>query len=435
MAYEIVEVLKGSPAKKAGIMPGQKLISINNVEIKDVLDYRFYTVNSHLFVMLENKDGHIIEKEIKKPEYEDLGLVFESYLMDEPKSCHNKCIFCFIDQLPKGLRPTLYFKDDDTRLSFLTGNYVTLTNIKDSDIDRIIKQRISPINISVHATDPEVRKAMIGNRFAGNILNYIQRLSDAGIPMNAQLVICRDVNDKEVLKKSMEDLKKFVPALKSVSIVPVGITKFREGLYPLIPFDKQSAKELLDMVLEFSNACKDELETRLFYAADEFYVLSDRQVPHSDFYEDFLQIENGVGLMASLKDEFLEAIEDTLQEDFRTDEFSIATGEAAYEFICTLVDEVRKKCHNLRINLYKIENNFFGKSITVSGLLTGQDIIEQLENKNLGSSVYISCAMLKSGTDIFLDDLTKQDLEDKFNVPFYDVSSNGYEFLDIFLKK
>ena len=435
MSFKIVSVEPSTPASRAGIKVGESLVSVNGEVIRDVLDYRFYIADRHLHLVIEGVDGKQREVRVTNRRGGDIGLEFETYLMDKPKRCHNKCIFCFIDQLPKGMRDTLYFKDDDTRLSFLTGNYVTLTNVNDEDITRIIKQRISPINISVHTTDGELRKKMLNNKNADKVMGYMKRLYDAELPMNAQLVLCPGVNDGDVLRQSLLDLKEFYPALRSVSAVPVGLTKFREDLYPLTGFDKESARETVAIIEEIAAECKQEFGTSLFYASDELYLKAELPIPDAQYYEEFLQIENGVGMLASLKDEFYAALECADDVKMKSGRYTIACGVDVYEFMCSLVDELTKRWHNLNIDVLKIENDFFGRSITVSGLICGCDILSQLQGKDLGDGVLITKNMLRSGTNVFLDDVTTDELSEKLGVPFFAIENDGGVFFDFFTEE
>lgn len=437
MSCKITEVEKSSPAGRAGIKVGTHLVSINEHIVTDVLDYNFYSTEERLKLVLEDETGFKSVVCIKKMEYESLGLSFETYLIDKPKSCHNKCIFCFIDQLPKGMRETLYFKDDDTRLSFLTGNYVTLTNIKDSDLDRMIEQHISPINISVHTTNPKLRCEMLGNRFAGNVLNMMKRLQEGRIEMNCQIVLCRGINDKEELTLSLLDLTSMYPFVNSISVVPAGLSKYREGLYPLQDFTKQAAALVIDQVNQIGEECKKQVGNRIVYVADEFYLKAQRVLPDSSYYEEFPQIENGVGLLAFLQEEFYDALSNSDEKYLKAckGHFSIATGKAAFSFICSLVDELLKKCNNLNIDVYEITNYYFGENITVAGLLTGGDIAGQLKGKPLGEKLFLSSSMLKNDQDIFLDDVTLDQLSEQLGVSISTVDSSGFALFDALTQK
>ncbi|MBQ3378647.1 MAG: DUF512 domain-containing protein [Clostridia bacterium] len=434
MSFKIARVTPGTPAARARIMPGESLVSVNGKKIRDVLDYRFYTAERHLHLEVEGPDGRMRSVRVVNRRGGDIGLEFETYLMDKPRSCHNKCIFCFIDQLPPGMRDTLYFKDDDTRLSFLTGNYVTLTNIGDDDITRIISQRISPINISVHTTDPELRAKMLNNRHAGKLMGYMRRIAEAELPMNAQIVLCPGINDGEALKKTMSDLRALYPALKSVSCVPVGITKHREGLFPLEGYDRERAAAVLDIIEAFSDECKEKLGTRMFFAADEFYIKAQREIPPASHYEEFLQIENGVGMIASFRDEFYAALLSAGDAEMKSGAYTIICGADVYAFLCGLVDELTKRWHNLSIDVRKIDNEFFGTTITVSGLICGCDILKQLRGIPLGEAVLFTSNMLRSGTNVLLDDVTTDELSEKLGAPFVPIENDGGRFFDFFVK-
>lgn len=430
MAVKIRSVEEGSPAHRAGIPNDSTLISINRNEIFDVLDYRFYQNEKRLKLKIEIGCKIIKTFRIKKEEYEELGLIFDTYLMDEQRSCKNKCIFCFIDQLPKGMRQSLYFKDDDSRLSFLFGNYITLTNITEHEIQRIIKLHISPINISVHTTNPELRCKMMNNRFAGDALSVIRRFADAGIAINCQLVICPGYNDGDELRRSLSDLTA-LNTVQSIAAVPVGLTAHREGLAKLEHFDKNSASAVLDILNEFSNLTLEKYGKRRVFGSDEFYILSEREIPKIDYYEDFLQLENGVGMWSLFLSEALDAIEsdfaDTVLENKR--KITVATGEAAYPLIKNIVDISKEKWHNLYCNVKPIKNNFFGGHITVTGLVTGSDLIEQLKGEDLGENLLISVSMLRHEKDKFLDDITVEDVEKALNVKVLIIENDGFEFV------
>lgn len=427
---EITFVEQGSYAYKCGIKQGDILVSINNNEICDVLDYRFYLTESKLDIMLLRSDKHVNVK-ITKPQYDDIGLDFKTPLMDEKHSCKNKCIFCFIDQLPDGLRKTLYFKDDDSRLSFLHGNYITLTNMTEHDIDRIIKMHISPVNISVHTTNPELRVKMMKNKHAGEVLSYIDRLASADIKLHAQIVLCKGVNDGDELSRSLRDLMKYYPSLESLSVVPAGLTKFREGLYPLSPFTKEESEAVINTVDSIATEAKKLYGTRLFYCADEFYLKAERDIPDADYYEDYLQIENGVGMIRSLIDEFefeFGYLAEYPVNDIKR-EVSVATGVASYPYIRSICERVASECHGLICHVYEIKNEFFGESITVSGLLTGVDISNQLNGKELGEELLIPKNALKADEDIFLCDMSLQTLSKKLGVKVTPCINDGVELL------
>jgi len=433
---KIASVKKGSLSDKAGIKAGDILISVNENDIADVLDYRFYISDGEIALLI-HRGPELFTVNIKKGEYEDIGLDFETYLMDEKRSCRNGCVFCFIDQNPSGMRESIYFKDDDSRLSFLSGNYITLTNLKESDIDRIIKMRMSPINVSVHTTNPELRCKMMKNRFAGSSLSYLKKLSDAGITINAQIVLCKGLNDGAELDRTMRDLYALYPALSSVSVVPAGLTKHRDGLYPLESFSPAECAQIISQVNAFGDKCLGEVGSRIFCCADELYLKAGIPFPDASYYGDYPQFENGVGMIVSMKSEFDGEME-YLSEDYDLSlekKYSIATGEAAFEFISSLSDTLCKKCPKLSGNVYKIENEFFGKSITVAGLICGRDLISQLEDKPLGDTLYISKNMLRAEGDLFLDGTSVEDAQKALNVRIVTVPTDGYEFIKAILDK
>lgn len=414
---KITDVLPRSRAEKAGIIGGDTLISINGREICDVLDYRFYLAEKKITLLLMRGDDRF-EATIIKKEYDDIGLDFETPLMDKKHSCENKCVFCFIDQLPKGMRETLYFKDDDSRLSFLHGNYVTLTNMRDRDIDRIIEMHISPVNVSVHTTNPELRCKMMKNKRAGEVLSYLKRLSDAGIALCCQIVLCKGINDGAELDKTLHDLMELRPALQSVAIVPSGLTKFRNGLYPLEHFTKYDARSVIKQINTYGDWCLSQFGTRLFFPADEFYIKAELPLPSDEFYEDYSQIENGVGMLTDMQT----AIDFELQDlspysSFKGErKISIATGYAAYEHMLSISKKLEAAFSGLTINVYKIRNDFFGESITVSGLLTAQDIISQLKGKELGDALLVPSNALRADGEVFLDDMTPNELSEALSV-------------------
>ena len=428
MAVIIKSVDPLSPCGKAGIPSGSKLVSINKKEILDVLDYRFYQNEKKLKLSVEI-DGLLRHFKITKDEYEELGLEFETYLMDEQRRCKNNCIFCFIDQMPKGMRESLYFKDDDSRLSFLFGNYITLTNITEHEIKRILKLHISPINISVHTTNPELRCKMMHNRFAGDALKVLYRLAKAGIEINCQLVLCPGYNDGAELERSLKDLI----ALKTVhciAAVPVGLTGHRENLPKLEPFNKETAGAVLDIMHRIGDECVKKYGERKVFAADEFYILAEREIPTVDFYEDFMQLENGVGMWSLFFKEALEEIENTSVDVVnKVRKLSVATGEAAYPLIKKLVDIATKKWHNLNCEVYAIKNEFFGGRITVTGLVTGGDIAKQLKGKDLGQKLLVSANMLRHERDKFLDDMTPKMLGKELSTTILAVENDGAEFI------
>ena len=427
MAVVISDVEKGSYAEKAGLLKGETLLELNGEEIVDVLDYRFYQNESVLTVKVQSTDGTVRSVTVKKGEYDELGLGFSTYLMDKQHSCKNKCIFCFIDQLPQGMRESLYFKDDDSRMSFLFGNYITLTNLTDHEIERIIKLHISPVNVSVHTTDPELRCKMMGNRFAGKALDSLWRFCKAGIDINCQLVLCPGYNDGEALVKSLSDLIKF-PSIKSIAAVPVGLTGHRDGLSDLESFNKETAAKVVDITTKFGNETLEKYGERRVFAADEFYLIAEREIPDSTFYGDFLQLENGVGMWAMLQNECDEAIDD-FEGPGSHRKITVATGEAAEPLIRNIVDKAKKKWHNLECDVVAVRNNFFGGKITVTGLVTGTDIIKQLKGKALGEELLISSCMLRHEGDMFLDSVTVSEVEQALNVKVKVVDNDGWALM------
>lgn len=432
MSVNITSVDKNSPADKAGIIAGEILDSINGNEIVDVLDYRFYQNDSNLLIALRGKDGTLRELTVIKDESEELGLEFDTYLMDRQKSCRNKCIFCFIDQLPKGMRESLYFKDDDSRMSFLFGNYITLTNITEHEVDRIIKMHISPVNISVHTTNPELRVKMMKNRFAGEALSVLWRLSDAGIELNCQLVLVPGWNDGAELVRSLSDLS-VRENIKSIACVPVGLTAHREGLPELHPFTKEEAAAVIDTCNSFGDECKKKFGSRKIYPADEFFLLAERPIPDAEYYEDFAQLENGVGMWASTDSEASDELQYAKKFlPFRRN-ISAVTGEAAYPLIKDIVDRTEAKWHNLKCTVYPIKNEFFGGHITVTGLVTATDIIKQLKGKNLGSELLVPSVMLRNEGDKFLDDLTVADIERVLGIKVRVIETDGKSLVDALL--
>ena len=425
----IKDVVQNSIADQLEIKNGDYLLSIDGKEIKDIFDYHLLSESENLTLEIEASDGEIWEIDIEKDEDQDLGLIFDNELLDEYKSCTNKCIFCFIDQMPPGMRETLYFKDDDSRLSFIQGNYVTLTNMTDDDVDRIIRYNLSPINISVHTMDKELRCKMLNNRFAGDKLEYIKKLNDNNITMNAQIVLCKGYNDKEKLDETLEKMMPYVPNLKSCSVVPAGLTKFREGLAKLEPFTKEEAKEVIAQVDKWQKIFKDKFGINYVYAADEFYMMSDTPIPEEDYYDGYPQIENGVGMTRSYLNEFYDYL-DSYEGDDRVRTVSVVTGELFYNCSLEMADAINKKYPNIDIKVYKIINDFFGHTITVTGLLVGKDIIDQLKGKDLGDELLLPANTLKWGEDIFLDDVSLDELKDVLQTTPVIVKSNGKDFID-----
>lgn len=418
----------GSIAEAAGLEEGDKLVSVNGSDFRDILEYRYLTAEYEVTLEVLKKDGssEIITVE---SDYEDLGIEFNEGLIDEAQSCTNKCIFCFIDQLPKGMRETVYFKDDDTRLSFLQGNYVTLTNMSDEEIDRLIKMRVSPINVSVHTTEPELRCMMLHNRFAGKCYDIMKKFAENGIYMNCQIVLCPEINDGAHLKRTLDDLGALFPYVNSISVVPVGLTRYRDGLYPIKPFTALSSVETIEFVEKIQEEFLEKLGTRLVFLSDEFYVNAGKPVPGAEQYEGFPQIENGVGLMASMREEFDAAIK-MIKNKERSRHVSIATGEIAYGFISDMAKEIESKCSGVKIDVYAVKNDFFGGGVTVSGLVCGSDIIRQLKERISTDTLLIPHSMLRDDDNIFLDDTTVSDVERELNVKIIPVINDGYEFTE-----
>ena len=431
MAVTIKDVYRNSYAYRAGCEAGDTLLSINGNEIVDVLDYRFYQLNSDLELKIRDRKGQVHTVKVRKPEYEELGLEFDTYLMDKEKSCRNKCIFCFIDQLPKGMRESLYFKDDDSRLSFLFGNYVTLTNLTEHEISRIIKMHISPINVSVHTTNPELRVKMMNNRFAGDALKILKRLSEHNIAINTQIVCCPGWNDGEELKRSLRDLYELNVNL--IGVVPVGITKYREGLAELTPFTVEKARETVDILEEFGEMCMETRGKRIAYAADELYIKAGYEIPDASFYGDFEAIENGIGLIAQLREDFRDELDWREADDSIQRAVSIACGTSAAPYLRELMDEAQQKFPGVKVNVYPIVNDFFGEQINVSGLIVGQDLYHQLKNKPLGDALLISSAMLRFENDLFLDDVHIDDLSRKLHIGIYPIHNDGVMLLNAVL--
>lgn len=427
----IKSVLSGSHSDRKKIAAGDRLLAINGHEINDVLDYRFYLTDTTVRLTL-CRDGSEFDVTVRKGEYDDIGLEFETPLMDKKHSCANGCVFCFIDQLPKGMRKSLYFKDDDDRLSFLHGNYVTLTNLTERDIDRLITMHISPVNVSVHTTNPDLRVKMMKNKNAGRVLDYLPRLADAGIALCTQIVLCKGLNDGEELDRTMRDLAALVPALRSCAIVPVGLTRHREGLYPLELFTPEECAAVIAQVNAFGDACLETYGSRLFYCSDEFYVRAGLKLPDEDFYEDYSQIENGVGMLTSLASEFdfeLQYLDELLADFSAPHTVSLVTGMAAYEHISTLCRRLERAVDGLTVHVYPIKNNFFGETVTVAGLLTGGDVCEQLQEKALGDELLFPAVMLRADEEIFLDDMTPDELSARIGVPVRATKSDGAELI------
>ncbi len=432
--HKIKEVEPGSIAEELEVESGDILMSINGEEVQDVFDYQFMIQDEFLEILIQKANGEEWELEIEKDPEEDLGIIFENGLMDEYRSCHNKCIFCFIDQMPPGMRKTLYFKDDDSRLSFLQGNYVTLTNMNEKDVERIVKYHLAPINISFQTMNPELRCEMLHNRFAGDALKKVDTLYEAGIEMNGQIVLCKGVNDGKELEYSLSELGKYLPHLKSVSVVPVGLTKYRDGLYPLEPFTKEDACEVLDMIHKWQEHYLETAGSHFVHASDEWYLLAERELPEEESYDGYLQLENGVGMLRLLEEEVKDALEDAPAFDVKR-KISIATGQLAAPVLEKLLEDIRLKFPNVECNVYPIRNDFFGTTITVSGLVTGRDLIAQLKGKALGEALLLPINMLRSGEDVFLDDIRICQIEEELQVSVAVVGSNGQDLLDSLLGK
>lgn len=428
MAVKIFDVTTGSHADKVGIKKGETLLSINSNEIVDVLDYRFYQVNRKLTLEVEDEDKNVRTIEMTKGEYEEIGLEFETYLMDKQHSCRNKCIFCFIDQLPKGMRESLYFKDDDSRLSFLFGNYITLTNITEHEIDRIIKMHISPINVSVHTTNPELRCKMMNNRFAGDTLKYLKRFADAGITLNCQIVSCPGINDGDELVRTLTDLENL--GVNMTAIVPVGLTRYRENLYPLVPYNKETAGQTIDIIEKMGDECVKKHGRRIFFPGDEFYLLAEREIPSPEFYEDFSALEDGIGMIAYLTDDVGWKLEELDADESLCHKVTIACGEGVFPYMKRIMSMINEKFPNITINTRAIKNNFFGGGVNVSGLVTGGDLIDQLRGDDLGDRLIIPSSMLRFENDLFLDDVSTDDVERELGVTLVPVNNNGNDLVE-----
>ena len=437
----IKKVDEGSIAWEMEIEPGDILLKINDEEIEDIFDYQFMIQEEYIEVLVKKPNGEEWLLEIDKDEQEDLGIEFENGLMDDYRSCHNKCIFCFIDQMPKGMRDTLYFKDDDSRLSFLRGNYVTLTNMSEHDVNRIIKYHLGPINISFQTMNPELRCMMLHNRFAGDALKKVDRFYEAGIEMNGQIVLCKGINDGKELDFSIRELTKYYPCLQSVSVVPVGLSKYREGLYPLEPFTKEDAKEVIGLIKKWQDYMYEKYGMHFIHASDEWYLLAEEELPTEDRYDGYLQLENGVGMLTLLKDEFKEAMQTAIHQKSlykdltggKTKRLTIATGRLAYDTIRDMAAQMMEAFEWLDLNVVAIRNDFFGERITVSGLLTGQDLIAQLKGLSLGEKLLLPQNVLRSGENYFLDDITVPQLEEALQVQVDIVKSSGQDFVETVL--
>ena len=430
----VKSVNKGSIADSLGILPGDVVIKIDDNEIEDIFDYQFFTLTDYL-VLTVLRGGEEWEYEIEKGDNEDLGLVFENGMMGDYRRCSNNCIFCFIDQMPPGMRDTLYFKDDDSRLSFLQGNYITLTNLSQKDLDRIIRYNLSPVNVSIHTMNPELRCKMLGNRFAGTSLKKLDILAEAGIEMNGQVVCCKGINDGKELEFTISELMKYIPAFKSLSVVPVGLSKYRDGLYPLEPFEKEDSAEVIDIIEKYQKICMEKFGIHFVHASDEWYLVAERELPEAERYDGYLQLDNGVGMMRSFMDEIDEQIEKRRKDGSfvkyaKERHFSMVTGKLAYPVIKSSAERVMAEMPGLQIDVICIRNDFFGERITVSGLITGQDVIAQLKGKDLGSELKLPESVVRAGTDVFLDDYTVSQVSDALQVRVVTIKSNGYDYVD-----
>ncbi len=441
--HKIACVTADSIAAELEIQPGDVLLSVNGVQIADVFDYQYQIHEEYLTVVIRKQDGEEWELEIEKEYDEDLGIEFESGLMDDYRTCSNHCIFCFIDQMPPGMRKTLYVKDDDARLSFLQGNYITLTNMKDEDIERVIRYKLAPVNISVQAMNPDLRCKMLRNRFAGQALSKMRRLYEAGIEMNGQIVLCKGINDGQELERSIRELTAYIPKMQSVSVVPVGLTRYREGLYPLEPFTQADARTVLEMIHKWQAYCMKRWGIHFVHASDEWYLLADAPLPKADSYDGYVQLENGVGMIRLLLDEFREAVEaaevmETAGQKplvYKQGRLSAATGLLAAPLLRKLADEFMRRFPGREIKVFPIRNDFFGEQITVAGLLTGHDLLEQLKGQDLGSCLLLPCSILRSGEEVFLDDLTVTELKNALQVKIVIVNSNGQDLFDAFFEE
>ena len=430
--HRISQVDQDSIAQELELEPGDLVLQINGNDVEDIFDYEYYVGSPSMTMLVRKQDGEEWELEIEN-NYEDLGITFENGLMSDYRSCCNQCIFCFIDQMPPGMRDTLYFKDDDSRLSFLQGNYITLTNMKEKDIDRIIRFKLAPINISVHTTNPELRCKMLHNRFAGRVLSMIDRLFEAQTPMNGQVVLCGGVNDGAELDRTIGDLSRYLPCMESLSVVPVGVSKYRDGLYPLRPLTKEEAEQTIDLIESWQQRLYPEYGTHFVHASDEFYILAGRELPEEERYDGYIQLENGVGMLRLLSTEVEEALKE-VEPDIPGGTVSIATGLLPASYIRKYVDSIRQRYPQRTVHLYPIVNEFFGETITVSGLITGSDLIAQLKGRELGEWLLLPVNMFRSGEEVFLDDVTKADVEKALQVKVHIVKSSGYDLVQAVLR-
>ena len=436
----IQAVEEGGIAEEMGIEPGDRLLEINGETVEDIFDYQYMIEEEYVEVLIAKPSGEEWLLEIDNEYEEDLGVTFDNGLMDDYRSCTNKCIFCFIDQMPKGMRETLYFKDDDSRLSFLQGNYVTLTNMSEKDVDRIIKYHLSPINISFQTTNPELRCRMLHNRFAGESLKKVDRFYEAGIQMNGQIVLCKGFNDGEELERSIRDLTKYLPHLQSVSVVPVGLSRFREGLEPLEPFTREDARRMLEQIHRWQEKLYPEYGLHFVHASDEWYILAGEELPREESYDGYMQLENGVGMIRLMLEEYEDALArleepEALENRILKGTYSSVTGQIAYPYIRRMADRLMERFPEVKIQIFPIRNDFFGERITVTGLLTGQDIIAQLKGRDLGEILYLPENILRSGERVLLDDITVEDLAGALQVKTDIVKSSGYDFVDAFIRK
>ena len=432
MAVKITGTLEGSPASKLNILPGSMLVSVNGEEIEDVLDYGFYTAAEELELLIRREDGSEEKLHVRKREYEELGIESGTFLMDREHACRNRCIFCFIDQNPPGMRDSIYFKDDDMRLSFLFGSYVTLTNLTDHDVDRIIKMKISPVNISVHTTEPELRCMMMGNRFAGDSLRHLYRLAGSGADINCQIVVCRNWNDGEHLKRTLTDLTDLCPAVGSIAVVPVGLTGHREKLTKLESFDRESAREVIEIIKPFQEMCLAKYGDRIVYPSDEMYIIAEQELPDAGEYGEYKQLENGVGMVSMFEDEFLSALE--LEEGDSVERYAdVVTGLMSYSFISGLTDRIKDKFPRTHVRVHGVRNDFFGPTITVSGLLTATDILAQVSRNDIRADrIILPESVLRRDGDRFLDDITKEEFEQRIGLPVR-TDEDGADLLDAIL--
>lgn len=429
MSRSVIKVVEPYSPLYQKVNIGDRLISLNGNPVKDVLDYMYYSYDPKVTAVFARPDGTEYTVQVKKQAGHELGLEFDDYLMDCAMECTNNCVFCFVDQMPPGMRESLYFKDDDARMSFLTGSYITLTNLTDRELQRICDLRISPINVSVHTTNPELRTEMMGNFAAAEIMDRIKKLSDAGITMNCQVVCCPGYNDGKELLNTIHDLAAFYPAVNSVAVVPVGLTKYRNGLDPLKPFDKGKACAAIDIVESFARQCEEYYGSKIVFCSDEFYILAERELPDDEYYEDYSQLDNGVGMLRLLKVEFETALKMVDSSEGDAVPFTVATGEAAEPYLQKLLMTAMEKCANIKGQVCAIRNDFFGHQINVAGLVTAQDLIAQLKGKALGERLLIPSNMLRHGETVFLDDLTVADVERELNVKVIDIPQDGAELL------